>query len=172
MMCFGWKGGIGIVEPPRRATRPSGVLVLANFGAPRDLRIDGVPVGRLLGDAPSGGRPRPAGSCIASSPPTRRCTPPSSSASRAAPGSGSRARGRSPTTAAARSSSPSRPPAARGAFADAELDPLFAATVDATEEAVLNALWAAERVVGREGRVAEALPHDDVVALLETHRRL
>jgi D-aminopeptidase len=57
-------------------------------------------------------------------------------------------------------------------LADAELDPLFAATVDATEEAVLNALWSAERVVGREGRVAEALPRDDVVALLEAHRRL
>jgi hypothetical protein len=37
---------------------------------------------------------------------------------------------------------------------------------------VLNAPWSAERVVGREGRVAEALPHDDVVALLEAHRRL
>ena len=59
-----------------------------------------------------------------------------------------------------------------GALADDELDALFAATVDATEEAVVNALWSAERVVGREGRVAEALPHDEVVALLRAHRRL
>jgi D-aminopeptidase len=58
------------------------------------------------------------------------------------------------------------------ALADSELDPLFTATVEATEEAVGNALWSAERVVGREGRVAEALPHDDVAALLEAHRRL
>jgi D-aminopeptidase len=50
--------------------------------------------------------------------------------------------------------------------------PLFAATVDATEEAVLDALWSAERVVGRTGRAAEAPPHDEVVALLQTHRRL
>ena len=63
---------------------------------------------------------------------------------------------------------------ARGADAlpDGELDGLFAATVDATEEAVVNALWSAERVVGRDGRVAEALPHDEVVALLRAHRRL
>jgi L-aminopeptidase/D-esterase-like protein len=56
--------------------------------------------------------------------------------------------------------------------ADDALDPLFTATVDATEEAVLNALWSAERVVGREGRVAEPLPHDEVVALLQAHHRL
>ena len=56
-------------------------------------------------------------------------------------------------------------------LADDELDPLFAATVDATEEAVVNALWSAERVVGREGRVVDALPHEEVVALLEEHRR-
>ena len=35
-----------------------------------------------------------------------------------------------------------------------------------------DALWSAERVVGREGRVAEPLPHDDVVALLRAHQRL
>jgi hypothetical protein len=50
--------------------------------------------------------------------------------------------------------------------------PLFDATVDATEEAVLNALWHAETTVGREGRVAHALPHDAVLELLDGHRRL
>ena len=52
------------------------------------------------------------------------------------------------------------------------MNPLFAATVDATEEAVLNALWSAETTTGREGRVIEALPHDEVLELLESHRRL
>ena len=61
-----------------------------------------------------------------------------------------------------------RPPA----LPDVELDPLFSATVDATEEAVLNALWTAERTDGREGRVVEALPHADVLELLEAHGRL
>jgi L-aminopeptidase/D-esterase-like protein len=55
---------------------------------------------------------------------------------------------------------------------DGHLDPLFEATVDATEEAVVNALWHAETTVGREGRVAHALPHDAVLELLDGHRRL
>ena len=37
---------------------------------------------------------------------------------------------------------------------------------------MLNALWNAERVEGREGRVAEALPHGEVLELLERHGRL
>jgi len=53
-----------------------------------------------------------------------------------------------------------------------DLDPLFEATVDATEEAVVNALWHAETTVGRVGRVAHALPHDAVLELLDGHRRL
>jgi D-aminopeptidase len=71
--------------------------------------------------------------------------------------------------------SPDRPGAARerrGAVPDRDLDPIFAATVDAAEEAVLNALWAAEDTRGRDGRAVRALPHDDVVDLLTTHRRL
>ena len=55
---------------------------------------------------------------------------------------------------------------------DYDLNDVFEAVVDATEEAVLNALWAAPEVVGREGRVAPALPHDDVLALLEQHGRI
>ena len=44
--------------------------------------------------------------------------------------------------------------------------------VEATEEAVLNALWQAERTDGREGIVAERLPHDELLALLSEHGRL
>ena len=51
-------------------------------------------------------------------------------------------------------------------------DPLFDATVEATEEAVLNALWAAPDVVGRDGRLARGLPHDEVLALLRAAGRL
>ena len=49
-----------------------GVLVLANFGVRPDLRVDGVPVGRLLG---GGSRLRPSARRAAASswsPPTRR----------------------------------------------------------------------------------------------------
>jgi D-aminopeptidase len=57
-------------------------------------------------------------------------------------------------------------------FPDWDLDPQFRATVDGTEEAVLNALWSAERTEGREGRVAERLLHDAVLGLLERHGRI
>ena len=40
---------------------------------------------------------------------------------------------------------------------DDELNPLFEAAVDATEEAVVNSLWAAQDVTGRDGHVVEAL---------------
>ncbi len=53
-----------------------------------------------------------------------------------------------------------------------DLSDVFEAVLDATEEAVLNALWAAPEVVGREGRVGPALPHDDVLELLAAHGRL
>jgi D-aminopeptidase len=49
---------------------------------------------------------------------------------------------------------------------------LFTAAVDATEEAVLNALWNAERMEGREGRVVEPLPHEEVLECLGNHGAL
>jgi D-aminopeptidase len=55
---------------------------------------------------------------------------------------------------------------------DELLDELFAAAVEATDEAVVNALWAAPDVVGRDGRLARGLPHDDVLALLDRAGRL
>jgi D-aminopeptidase len=52
------------------------------------------------------------------------------------------------------------------------LDPLFEATVQATEEAIVNALVAARDMRGTEGRYATALPHDELVALLKRYGRL
>ena len=60
MVCFDFKGGIGSSSRVVASGAVVGALVLANFGSARDLRIDGVPVGRELA-AP--GTP-PAGSCI------------------------------------------------------------------------------------------------------------
>jgi D-aminopeptidase len=48
----------------------------------------------------------------------------------------------------------------------AQLDPLFEACVDATEEAVLDALLNAHDVLGRSGHHARALPHDALRAAL------
>jgi D-aminopeptidase len=60
----------------------------------------------------------------------------------------------------------------RDALEGRELDPLFAATVEATEEAVLNTLWAAPDVTGRDGRLQRGLPHDEVLAILRAHGAL
>ncbi|MEN3284695.1 MAG: D-aminopeptidase [Solirubrobacteraceae bacterium] len=170
MVCFDFKGGIGSASRVAGA-RTVGVLLLANFGARRHLRIDGVPVGRLLGDD-EGARPEPAGSCIVVV------------ATDAPLGSGQLTRiARRAGLGLARTGSTAHHASgeiflalstARGAEAlpDGDLDPLFEATVDATEEAVVNALWSAETTVGREGRVAHGLPHHAVLELLEAHRRL
>jgi D-aminopeptidase len=53
---------------------------------------------------------------------------------------------------------------------DAHVDPLFDAAVEATEEAVVNALVAAVTMTGRDGVVAHRLPHDRLVAALDVHR--
>jgi len=55
---------------------------------------------------------------------------------------------------------------------DRDLNDVFEAVVDATEESVLNALWAAPEVTGREGRIGHALPHDGVLELLAAEGRL
>ncbi len=54
-------------------------------------------------------------------------------------------------------------------LSDAHIDPLFYAAVEATEEAVLNALVAAKTMTGRDGVVAHALPHDRLVEVLDTY---
>jgi D-aminopeptidase len=203
MMCFGFKGGIGSASRLVPAIGAVvGVVVLANFGERRQLRVDGVPVGRLLGEAGggpprpaegpagepprpagehrAGGPPRPAGSCIvvvATDAPLRSAAL-TRVARRAGLGlarTGSVAHHGSGEIFLAFSTGYRQHRERRAivdTLPDGDLDALFAATVDATEEAVLNALWSAERTEGREGRVAEALPHAAVLELLEAHRRL
>jgi D-aminopeptidase len=183
MTALGWKAGIGTASrwvEPVGATL--GVLVLANYGSGRDLRVDGIPVAGALG-AGLDGPPSPAGSCIAvvaTDAPlgpgqlrrvARRCgLGLARTGSVAHHGSGEIFVAFSTTRRTAHDESRRR--------VDAEtvpnvlLDELFAATVEATEEAVLNALWAAVDTPGREGRLARAIPHDAVLELLERHGRL
>ena len=167
MTCLGWKGGIGT------ASRVAGewivgVLVLANFGGARQLRVAGVPVGELM---PGEARAEPAGSCIAVVATDAPLSPASLErvARRAGLGlarTGSVAHHGSGEIFLAFSIS-----SAEGLEGRA-LDPLFTATVDATEEAVLNAIWAAPDVVGREGRLVRGLPHDEVLELLRARGAL
>ena len=55
---------------------------------------------------------------------------------------------------------------------DAWLDDLFAAVVEATEEAVLDSLFRADTVTGRDGHVAPGLPVPETLALLDAAGRL
>ena len=182
MVTFDWKAGIGTASrklPDLDATL--GVLVLANFGVASQLRIDGVPVGRTL-DPTVRTRPKPAGSCIV----VVATDAPLTSAQlerlarRAGLGlarTGSVAHHGSgeiflafSTRRYPREATETR--ATREIVPDDHLDPLFAATVEATEEAVVNALWAATDTDGRDGRLVPALPHDEVLALLAAAGRL
>ncbi len=54
-------------------------------------------------------------------------------------------------------------------LSDAHIDPLFDAVVESTEEAIVNALVAAESMTGRDGVVAHALPHDRLVEALDRY---
>ncbi|HKW87233.1 MAG TPA: P1 family peptidase [Candidatus Acidoferrales bacterium] len=53
-----------------------------------------------------------------------------------------------------------------------QMDPLFEATVQATEEAVVNALVAAKTMTGIDNRTVEALPHDKLREVLKKYNRL
>ena len=55
---------------------------------------------------------------------------------------------------------------------DEFLDPFFGAVVEATEEAVLDALFRADTVVGRDGHVVRGLPVERTLALLGAAGRL
>ena len=52
------------------------------------------------------------------------------------------------------------------------MDPIFTATVEATEEAILNAMIGAETMTGADYQRRYAIPHDQVRAILQKHARL
>ncbi len=58
------------------------------------------------------------------------------------------------------------------AVPETDLDPLFRAVVHATEEAIINALIAAETMTGFRGRTVHALPHDRLLEIMRRYGRL
>ena len=52
------------------------------------------------------------------------------------------------------------------------ISPLFAATIQATEEAILNALLAADTLTGADGARVTALPADRLLAALRKYNRI
>ena len=169
MICFGWKGGIGTASR-QVGDAHVGVLALTNFGTHDQLRVDGVPVGRRL-EPPPAGREAPGGSCIVvvatdAALGTHQLTRLARRAGLGLGRTGSIGHHGSGEIFVAFST------ADGDAVHDRDLNRFFGAVVDAAEESVLNSLWAAEDVEGREGRVIRALPHEPVLGLLRAAGRI
>jgi D-aminopeptidase len=187
MQCFDFKGGIGTSSRVTGEGYTVGVLVLTNHGDREGLRIDGVPVGpELTGDMPI---EHSEGSCVVVVATDAPLLPHQVKRLAVRAGMGL-ARGGS--TAANGSgeqmlafSAANRLPVRSGdgtANVRALLDgswgapwpfhSLFEATIDATEEAVLNAMFAAETMTGRDGNTLFALPVERALDVLRRHGRL
>jgi D-aminopeptidase len=168
MICCGWKGGIGTASRRTPDGETVGVLLLTNWGDARRLTVDGVPVGHHLVPPQRRASP-PAGSCIGVVATDAACS---------AHDLGRMARRVGLGLARCGSTAHHGSGEIFCAFSTARvagqpaLDPLFAAVVEATEEAVLNSLFVADTVTGRDGRVVRGLPVDDVLDLLRSAGRL
>ncbi len=55
--------------------------------------------------------------------------------------------------------------------ADPVIDPIYEGTVDATKEAIVNALIAAETMTGADGVTVPELPHDQLMDILKKYGR-
>jgi L-aminopeptidase/D-esterase-like protein len=164
-----------------------GVLVQANFGLRHQLTIAGVPVGKELPDnAPySHGRDlyNETGSIIvvvATDAPllphqlkrlTRR-VPLGLARTGSTSGNGSGDIFIAFSTANPGAAIPEGGLAELQMLPNQRMNPLFNATVLATEEAILNALVAAETMEGADGHTVYALPHEDLKAVLKKYNRL
>ena len=186
MICHGFKGGIGTAS--RRVDEWTvGVLVQANHGQRPQLRVDGVPVGRAIPaeDVPLPG-PAGAGSIIAIAATDAPLLPTQCErlAHRIALGvtrTGGLGENFSGDLFLCFSTgNRGLPPNAYGAdaprtvpvqmMANRWINGLFQAVVEATEEAILNALLAAETMTGRAGNTAHALEPERLLAGLESAR--
>jgi D-aminopeptidase len=163
-IAFGFKGGIG-TSSRKLARYTVGVLVQTNFGG--SLTIAGVPVGRELA-APGAAAPHTGGSCVivvaTDAPVDARNL--KRMAARAIMGlarTGAAGSNGSGDYAIAFST-------ARGAplLSNDEMSPLFLATIEATEEAIINSLLRATTVTGN-GHTAEALPIEKTIEILRRH---
>ena len=187
MICHGFKGGIGTASRVLSESEGGwmvGVLVQANHGARSRLRIEGAPVGRELGPeriplperAPDGSR---AGSIIvlvATSAPLlpHQCERLAQRAALGIARTGGAGENSSGDLILAwatgnRDLGGAQPTRDVTMLANGRIDPLFYAVIDATEEAILNALLAAETMTGRGGVTAHRLDADILVEVLRRH---
>ncbi|MEJ7624664.1 MAG: P1 family peptidase [Pyrinomonadaceae bacterium] len=188
MMAHGFKGGTGTssrVLPAAEGGYKVGVLVQANYGFRRFFRVAGVPVGQEIIDLlPTPGKSNEGeGSIIvvvATDAPLlphqlKRLVKRVSLGIGNVGGRGENSSGDifiAFSTANAGTTVKSDGTSALTMLSNDKINPLFWATSSATEEAILNAMIAAETMTGRNGNTAHALPHDRLKAALQKYNRL
>ncbi len=198
MICHEFKGGVG-TSSRRAADWTVGVLVQANYGARDLLRIDGVPVGAAIGldevpspwdqaDAVSERAGAEGGSIIgivATDAPLlpHQCTRLAQRVGMGVARMGSYASHGSGDLFCAFATG-NRGMSHRGGeddprstvdlrmVVDEHINPLLEAVAEATEEAIVNALLAAETMTGRDGITAHALDPDRLMEVMRAHGRL
>ncbi len=188
MMCHWFKGGIGTSS--RQVALPGGgytvgALVQANYGTRRHLRVDGVPVGRLI-DTDKVPAPRPTpkadGSIIVVVATDAPLLPQQCQrlAQRATVGlarvGGTGYNGSGDIFLAFATGNHVPPdtdtPIPIHMLPNQQMDQLFDATAEAVEESILNALCAAETMTGFQGHTAHALPLDELQRIMRAHRSI
>jgi D-aminopeptidase len=175
MICHGFKGGIGTAS--RVAATPSGaytvgVLVQANYGLREDLRVDGVAVGRMItpDEVPLPDKNLESPSSIiviiATDAPLipaqcRRLARRATVGLARVGGQGNNSSGDIFLAFATGNHLPAgaAQPYPLRMLPNEQINPLFRGVAEATEEAILNALCAAETMTGFNGNTAYALPH-------------
>ena len=193
MKAFGFKAGIGTASRQVGAEHGGytvGVLVQANHGRRERLLIDGVPVGREITRQQIAGPELPApdaGSIIAVVATDAPLLPQQCRRLAERPGLGvARGGGGGENDsgdiflAFATGNRSLRAEDDEGApvtfplnmLNDDHISQLFWAAIEATEEAILNSMIAAETMVGRDGITFHALPHDRLVEVMRNYGRL
>ena len=188
MICNEFKGGIGTssrVLDAKAGGYTVGVLVQCNYGGRDQLRIAGVPVGREIPEHPAYGNDDDIGSIIVIVATDAPLIP--TQLKRVAKkvslglgrdgsysGDGSGDIFLAFSTANPGAVEPQKPAATTSPtmLPNDSLDPIFLATVQATEEAVINAMVAAETMKGIDDHEVIALPHDRLREVLKKYNRL
>lgn len=187
-VCFGFKGGIGTSSrklPASLGGYTIGVLVQSNFGGV--LEIDGVPVGVELGKFSFSNQllNNVDGSCmviIATDAPLdsrnlerlakRAFLGLGKTGGIASNGSGDYMIAFSTDSTLRVPHSSKTKTLATTVLHNDETSPLFMAAIEATEEAILNSLFAAQNMTGIKGNTINALPLDKVLSLLKKYNRI
>jgi D-aminopeptidase len=183
MICNEFKGGIGTssrVLPEKLGGYTVGVLVQCNYGWRDQLRIAGVPVGREIPDKAVHGDDIGSIIIIVATDAPLIPTQLKRLAKRAALGlarDGSFSGDGSGDIFIAFSTANSGAIASKGVrdvkmLPNQQLNPIFLATVQATEEAIVNAMVAAETMKGANDLEVIALPHDRLREILKKYNRL